>query len=65
MTLNIINYTIVKVVQDSHYQGDVRYGTSGGIQCSCMSLILISWKLFKSSGLWNEFDLDCILDKKY
>ena len=65
MTLSIRNYTIVKVVQDSHHQGDVRYGTSGDIQCSCMSLILISWKLFKSSGLWNEFDLDCILDKEY
>ena len=28
-----------------------------------MSLIAVSWILFKSPGLWNKFDLDCILGK--
>ena len=28
-----------------------------------MSLISVSWTLFKSPGLWNKFDLDCILGK--
>ena len=28
-----------------------------------MSLIAVSWTLFKSPGLWNKFDLDCILGK--
>ena len=29
------------------------------IQCSCMSLISVSWKLLKSH--WDKFDSDCIL----
>ena len=38
MSLSIRDYAPMKVVQGSHYQGDVRYGGSRGIQCSCMSL---------------------------
>ena len=63
MSLTIRNHTIIKVVQVSHHHGDVRYGASSGIQCSCMSLISVSWTLFKSPGLLNKFDLDCILGK--
>ena len=63
MLLSIRDYTIIKVVQDSHHQGDVRYGASRGIQCSCMLLISVSWTLLKPPGLWNKFDLDCILGK--
>ena len=61
--LSIRGYTIIKVVQASHHQGDVRYGAFRGIQCLCMSLISVSWTLFKSPGLWDKFDLDCILGK--
>ena len=28
-----------------------------------MSLISVTWTLFRSSGMWNRFDLDCILGK--
>ena len=42
---------------------DIRYGTSTGIQCPCMSLISVSWALFKSPGLWDKFNLDSILGK--
>ena len=63
-SLSIRDYTFIKEVQASHHQDDVRYGVSKGIQCSCKSLILVSWTLFKSSGLFNKFDLDCILDKR-
>ena len=63
MSLSIRDYTLIKVVQASHHQGDVKYGVSRGIQCSCMSLISVSWTLFKSADLWNNFDLDCILGK--
>ena len=57
------DYTIIKVVQATHHQGDVRYGTSRGIQCSCLSLISLTWTLFKTPALWDKFDLDCILGK--
>ena len=61
MAVSIRDYTIIKVVQDSHHQGDIRYGESRGIQCSCMSFMSVSWELFKSPGMWDNFDLDCIL----
>ena len=63
MSVSIRDYTLVKVVQTSHYKRDVRYGASRVIQCSCMSLISVSWTLFRSPGLWNKFDLDFILGK--
>ena len=65
MELRMIDYAIIKVVQATHYQGDVRYGTSRGLQCSCMSFMSLSWRLFKSPGLWDKSDLDCILSKEY
>ena len=69
MSLSIRHYTLIKVIQATHHQDDVRYGASRGIQCLCMSLISVSWtsknkiSWFKSPGLWNQFDLDCILGK--
>ena len=56
MVLTIRDYTIIKVVQATHHQGDVRYDSSRGIQCSCMSLMSITWTLFRSPGLWDKFD---------
>ena len=63
---NGIKYTRLhnaKVVQTTNHQDDVRYGTSMDIQCSCMSLNSVTGTLFKSTGLWDELDLDCILSK--
>ena len=28
-----------------------------------MSLISVTWTLFRSPGMWNTFDLDCISGK--
>ena len=42
MTLSIRYYTIFTIVQVTHHQGGVRYGTSGGIQYSWMSLMSIN-----------------------
>ena len=53
----------MKVVQATQHQGDIRYGMSSGIQCSCMSLMSVCWTLFKSVSIWDSFDLDCILQK--
>ena len=63
MARSIRDNTIIKVVESTHHQGDVRYGTSSGIQCSYMSLVSVSWALLRSPGLWGRFDLDCILGK--
>lgn len=37
--LSTWDYTIIKIVQVTHRQGNIRYVGSKGIQCSCMSLI--------------------------
>ena len=64
MALSVRDYTIIKVVQATHHQGDVRYGASRFVQSSYISLISMSWILFKSPGLlWDKFDLDSILGK--
>ena len=52
---------MIKVVQASHRQGDIRYDTSRDKECSCMPLMSVSWIFFKSPGLWDKFELGCIL----
>ena len=64
MTLSIKYYSIAGIVQATHHQDDVRYGTSSVIQCSCMSLIFVSWTLFKSPGLQDKLYLDYILGNR-
>ena len=59
--LSTRDYIVLKVVQATHHQGDIRYVVFRGIQCSCMSLMLVSWTLFKSPGSWDKLDLDSIL----
>lgn len=57
------NFTIIKIIQASYYQADSRYGASQVIQCSCMSIMSISWTLFKLLHFWNLIDLDSISQK--
>ena len=61
MALIIRDFTIARKVQATHQQGNVRCSAFRVIQCSCVSLISISWALFKSPGLWDKIDLDYIL----
>ena len=63
MALSARDYTIIKVVQATHHQGNVKYGTSRGIQYSYMPLMSINWTLFRSPGLWDKFDFDWVLGK--
>ena len=63
MALSIKDYTIIKVLQAPHHQGDVRYVTTRGIQCSCMSLMSVSWTLLRFPDRWDKLDLDGMLGK--
>ena len=56
MTISVRDYTIINLVQATHYQADVK-----GIQCSCMSLISAGLAIFKPSDLWDKFYLDYML----
>ena len=53
----------MKVIQATHYQGDIRYGMLRDIQRSCMSLMSVCWALFKSVSIWDSVGLNCILRK--
>ena len=63
MALSNFDARIMKVVQATYHQGDIRYEMLKGIQCSCMSLTSVCWTSFKSASIWDSFDLDCILQK--
>ena len=51
-----------EIVQATHYQGDLRYGATVGIQRSCMSLMPVYWSTFISVTIWDGTDLDVILE---
>ena len=53
----------MKVVQPTHQQGDIIYGTVKDVECLCISLMSVFGTLLKSASLSNSFDLDCILQK--
>ena len=52
---------LADVDQATHHQGDICYGTTTGIQCSCMSLMSISWRILKTIARWDNDDLNKIL----
>ena len=61
MELSMRDYAIITLVQPTHHQGDVRYGTPRAIWCSCISLISSCLAFFKYPGLLEKFNLDCVL----
>ena len=64
MALGNFDTRILKIIQATHHQGDIKYGMLRGIQCSCMSLMSVCWTLFKSESISDSFDLDYILQKE-
>ena len=63
MALGANDYIVFLLVQATHQQVDVRYGTYRGIPSSCISLISVRRILLRSLGQWNKLDLDGILGK--
>ena len=47
LALSIRGYRIIKAAQATHHKGDVRYGKSSGIQWSFMSIISVTFTLFR------------------
>ena len=46
--MNALRQKIVNIVQATHHKEDSRYGAPAGIQCSCMSIMAVSWNIFKA-----------------
>lgn len=49
-----------KVFQGSYDPGNVVFGETTGIQCTCVSLV-ISYSTIKEISRLNQFDLDILL----
>ena len=55
---------IRKVVQASHHQDDIIYGSSSaGKQCTANAYFAIIFSSIKRVGLWKSFDLDYVLEQ--
>ena len=52
---------LANVVQATHHQGDIPSGIAAGIQCSCVSLKSISWRMLKTIARCDNDDLNRIL----
>ena len=55
-------YSILKIVKGSYHQGNLRFGSTAGNQCTCNSLFALTWSILRKVAIWNAFDLDYILD---
>ena len=51
MALSNFDIRIIKVVQATHHQAEIRDRMPMGIQCSCMPLMSVFWTLFKSLSI--------------
>ena len=56
-------YSILKVVQGSFNQANLKFGETAGRQCACNTLFSIAWSVIRQVGLWNSSDLDFILNE--
>ena len=56
-------YIIKKTIQASHHQGHVRYGRSGGMQCTSNAYLAIIFSTIKNINTWKLIDLDYILEQ--
>ena len=56
-------YNITKLVKASFHQGNLMFGVSAGMQCTCNALWSICWSKLKNMCYWQPCDLDYILIK--
>ena len=52
---------MIKSVQGSLHQAELRFGNSDGTQCTCCGLVSVCFSLVKSPGKWLSTDLDFIV----
>ena len=55
-------FRILKVIQGSFHQGDLKFGHTAGIQCACNSLYALCWSTIKRVSVWTTSDLDYVLE---
>ena len=50
-----------KIFRATHHQGDIQYGPTADIQCSCMPMMSVCWSTFVSVTKWDGTDFEMIL----
>ena len=50
------SFEMIKFVQGSCHQADLRIGNSAGTQYACCGLVSVSFTLVKSPGIWLSTD---------
>ena len=55
-------FRILKVIQGSFHQGDLKFWHTAGIQCACNSLYALCWSTIKRDSVWTTSDLDYVLE---
>ena len=59
------SYSVRKSVQGSYNQGHERFGTTAGMQYTCISLFSLCWSVIGKVSIWQSHDLDYIICTGY
>ena len=59
------SYSVKKSVQGSSNKGYERFGTTAGMQCTCISIFLLCWSVIGKVSIWQSHDLDYIICTGY
>ena len=51
-----------KVVTGTFHQGDMKFGQTAVIQCTCHSFFAIAWSTVRKVTIWKGLDLDNVLN---
>ena len=46
----------------SYRQGDIRFGSTMGQQCSCIALFTLCWSTVRKVSVWYSYDIDNIVN---
>ena len=46
-------YSILKIVKGSYHQGNLRFGSTAGNQCTCNSLFALTWSMLRKVAIWK------------
>lgn len=56
-------YSFVSIIRATFHQGNQKFGTTRGTQCTCIALYGICFSVIKSIARWNENDLESVVEK--
>ena len=58
-----ISHLPASVIEATFHQGNDKFGSTKGIQCSCISLFCVSFSAFKNISRWSSHDLEYVIEQ--